>query len=52
MKTINNRDYKTVGEILLETKNQLLYPRTSEQLHSLALTCFALKIEKYGATIL
>ena len=52
MKTVNNSEYKTVEEILLETKNQILYPRTSEQLHSLALTEFAIHIEKSGATIL
>lgn len=52
MKTINNNEYKTVGEILLETNSQRLYPRISEQLHSLALTEFAIQIEKTGATIL
>lgn len=52
MKTINNNEYKTVGEILLETNSQRLYPRISKQLHSLALTEFAIQIEKTGATIL
>ena len=52
MKTINNAEYKTLKEILTTINTNLKYPKVSEQLHSLALTEFAIKAEKNGATIL
>ena len=52
MKTINNVEYKTLQEILTTINTNLKYPKVSEQLHSIALTEFATKAEKNGATIL
>ena len=52
MKTINNVEYKTLQEILTTINTNLKYPKVSEQLHSLALTGFAIEAEKNGATIL
>ena len=52
MKTINNVEYKTLKEILTTINTNLRYPKVSEQLHSLALTEFAIEAEKNGATIL
>ena len=52
MKTINNVEYKTLKEILTTINTNINYPKVSEQLHSLALTEFAIEAEKNGATIL
>ena len=52
MKTINNVEYKTLKEILTTINTNIKYPKVSEQLHSLALTEFAIEAEKNGATIL
>ena len=52
MKKINNIEYKTLKEILTTINTNVKYPKVSEQLHSLALTEFAIEAEKNGATIL
>ena len=52
MKKINNVEYKTLKEILTTINTNIKYPKVSEQLHSLALTEFAIEAEKNGATIL